>query len=186
MSVWVADLAAGAATGRHIHPTPRFVYVLEGAVVLELDGKPSQMFKAGQAFAESRPQFQECERDRARQSAGLPIRRERSATPDHSSLKTQRRGAGCHWVRQSSPPTERYHREGHAQSSGQRSRPMRSPRCGGPSLRLDVATSVCKTLTRTVLHGNGWSRVLLRRRGHPQMARSRSGDPRLRFAVTPL
>jgi quercetin dioxygenase-like cupin family protein len=52
MSVWVADLAAGAATGRHIHPTPRFVYVLEGAVVLELDGKPSQMFKAGQAFAE--------------------------------------------------------------------------------------------------------------------------------------
>jgi quercetin dioxygenase-like cupin family protein len=52
MSVWVADLAAGAATGRHIHPTPRFVYVLEGAVVLELDGKPPQTFKAGQAFAE--------------------------------------------------------------------------------------------------------------------------------------
>jgi quercetin dioxygenase-like cupin family protein len=53
MNIWVADLAPGAATGRHIHPTPRFVYVLEGAVVLELDGKPPQTFRAGQAFAES-------------------------------------------------------------------------------------------------------------------------------------
>jgi len=26
--------------------------VLEGAVILEMDGKPSQTFKAGQAFAE--------------------------------------------------------------------------------------------------------------------------------------
>jgi len=52
MHVWVADIAPGAATGRHFHPTPRFVYVLEGAVVLELDGKAPQMFKAGQAFAE--------------------------------------------------------------------------------------------------------------------------------------
>jgi quercetin dioxygenase-like cupin family protein len=52
MNVWVADIAPGAATGRHYHPTPRFVYVLEGAVVLEMDGKPPQTFKAGQAFAE--------------------------------------------------------------------------------------------------------------------------------------
>jgi quercetin dioxygenase-like cupin family protein len=52
MQVWVADIAPGAATGRHSHPTPRFVYVLEGSVVLELDGKPPQTFKAGQAFAE--------------------------------------------------------------------------------------------------------------------------------------
>src|SRR5262245_22007939 len=52
MNVWVADLAPGAATGKHSHPTPRFVYVLEGAVVLELDGKPPQTFKTGQAFAE--------------------------------------------------------------------------------------------------------------------------------------
>ena len=52
MNVWVADIAPGAQTGRHSHPTPRFVYVLEGAVVLELDGRSSQMFKAGEAFAE--------------------------------------------------------------------------------------------------------------------------------------
>ncbi len=52
MHVWVGDLAPGAATGRHSHPTPRFVYVLEGAVVLEIDGKPLQTFKTGEAFVE--------------------------------------------------------------------------------------------------------------------------------------
>ena len=52
MHVWVADVAPNAATGRHVHPTPRFVYVLEGAVVLEVEGKPVQTFKAGQAFVE--------------------------------------------------------------------------------------------------------------------------------------
>jgi quercetin dioxygenase-like cupin family protein len=52
MNVWVADIAPCAATGRHSHPTPRFVYVIEGAVVLELEGRPPQTFKAGQAFAE--------------------------------------------------------------------------------------------------------------------------------------
>jgi quercetin dioxygenase-like cupin family protein len=53
MHVWVGDIAPGAATGRHSHPTPRFVYVLEGAVVLEMDGKPPQTFKAGEAFMET-------------------------------------------------------------------------------------------------------------------------------------
>jgi quercetin dioxygenase-like cupin family protein len=53
MNVWLGELAPGAATDRHTHPTPRFVYVVEGAVVLEMDGKPPQTFKAGQAFAEA-------------------------------------------------------------------------------------------------------------------------------------
>jgi quercetin dioxygenase-like cupin family protein len=53
MHVWVADVAPGAATGRHSHPTPRFVYVLEGSVILEMDGRPPQTFKAGQTFVES-------------------------------------------------------------------------------------------------------------------------------------
>ena len=52
MHVWVADIAPGAATARHYHPTPRFVYVVEGAVVLEMDGKPPQTFETGQAFVE--------------------------------------------------------------------------------------------------------------------------------------
>jgi quercetin dioxygenase-like cupin family protein len=52
MQVWVADIPPGAATGPHFHPTPRFVYVLEGAVVLELDGKPPQTYRVGQAYVE--------------------------------------------------------------------------------------------------------------------------------------
>jgi quercetin dioxygenase-like cupin family protein len=52
MHVWVADIGPGASTGRHSHPTPRFVYVLEGAVVLEMDGKPPMTFRVGQTFAE--------------------------------------------------------------------------------------------------------------------------------------
>jgi quercetin dioxygenase-like cupin family protein len=52
MNVWLGEVAPSATTGRHTHPTPRFVYVLEGAVVLEMDGKPPQTFKAGEAFVE--------------------------------------------------------------------------------------------------------------------------------------
>jgi len=35
--MWVADIAPGAATGVHRHPTPRFVYVIAGAVTLEIE-----------------------------------------------------------------------------------------------------------------------------------------------------
>jgi quercetin dioxygenase-like cupin family protein len=52
MNVWIADFAPGADTGRHIHPTPRFVYVLEGTLTMEMEGKPAQAFKAGQSFVE--------------------------------------------------------------------------------------------------------------------------------------
>ncbi|MCC8947430.1 cupin domain-containing protein [Bradyrhizobium sp. Arg62] len=52
MNAWVADIPPKSSTGRHSHPTPRFVYVLEGAVVYEVDGKPPQTFKAGEAYAE--------------------------------------------------------------------------------------------------------------------------------------
>jgi quercetin dioxygenase-like cupin family protein len=50
--MWVAEIAPGAATGTHRHPTPRFVYVMEGSVVLEMEGRPPQTFTAGQGFME--------------------------------------------------------------------------------------------------------------------------------------
>ena len=50
--MWVAEIAPGAATGRHAHPTARFVYVMEGSVTLEVDGKSPQIFKAGEGFQE--------------------------------------------------------------------------------------------------------------------------------------
>jgi quercetin dioxygenase-like cupin family protein len=52
MNMWIADWAPGADTGRHIHPTPRFVYVLEGTITMEMEGKTAQTFKAGQSFVE--------------------------------------------------------------------------------------------------------------------------------------
>ena len=51
--LWVGELAPGAATGKHANPTPRFVYVLEGAVTVELDGQSPVTYKAGEAFQEA-------------------------------------------------------------------------------------------------------------------------------------
>ncbi len=51
-NMWTADIAPGAETGKHSHPTPRFVYVMEGSVTLEIEGKPPQTFKAGEGFQE--------------------------------------------------------------------------------------------------------------------------------------
>jgi quercetin dioxygenase-like cupin family protein len=51
--LWLGELAPGASTGKHAHPTARFVYVLEGAVVLEIEGQPPRTYKAGEAFEEA-------------------------------------------------------------------------------------------------------------------------------------
>lgn len=51
--LWVGELAPGAATGKHTHPTARFVYVLEGAVTVEIDGQSPLIYQAGEAFQES-------------------------------------------------------------------------------------------------------------------------------------
>ncbi len=50
--MWIAEIAPGAATGKHSHPTPRFVYVIEGSVTVEVDGKRPQVFEAGKGFQE--------------------------------------------------------------------------------------------------------------------------------------
>lgn len=51
--MWVADIAGGAATGEHSHPTPRFVYVMEGSVTLEVEGRSPQVFNVGEGFQET-------------------------------------------------------------------------------------------------------------------------------------
>ncbi len=48
--MWVAEIEPGAKTKRHIHPTPRFVYVIEGSVIVEIDGKAPQIYKTGDGF----------------------------------------------------------------------------------------------------------------------------------------
>ena len=47
----LSELPPGAAEGRHTHPAEVFVYVLEGSVSYEEDGKAAATHKAGDAFA---------------------------------------------------------------------------------------------------------------------------------------
>lgn len=48
-----AELAPGGQTGRHMHPVPTFVYVLEGELTVEADGHGTKVYKTGDAFLES-------------------------------------------------------------------------------------------------------------------------------------
>jgi len=46
----LVDIPAGAREGRHTHPAEVFVYVMEGALTLDKEGKPSATYKAGETF----------------------------------------------------------------------------------------------------------------------------------------
>jgi quercetin dioxygenase-like cupin family protein len=46
----VAEFQAKATVGRHTHPGEEAGYILEGAIVLEQEGKPAVTLKAGQTF----------------------------------------------------------------------------------------------------------------------------------------
>jgi len=44
------DIGPGGETGRHMHPYPTLVYVLEGAIDVETDGGLVHSYKAGDSF----------------------------------------------------------------------------------------------------------------------------------------
>ena len=46
----VAEFQPAGTVGRHTHPGEEVAYVLEGAIVLEVDGKPAMTLSAGQGF----------------------------------------------------------------------------------------------------------------------------------------
>jgi len=46
------ELAPGGRVGRHRHPVPNVVYVLEGQLTVEADGQPARAYRAGEAFSE--------------------------------------------------------------------------------------------------------------------------------------
>lgn len=46
------ELAPGGRVGRHRHPFPNVVYVMEGELTVEADGQPTRVYRAGQAFSE--------------------------------------------------------------------------------------------------------------------------------------
>ena len=43
----------GGRTPLHQHPIPVYVYVMEGALEVQTEGKPVRSYKAGEAFLES-------------------------------------------------------------------------------------------------------------------------------------
>ncbi len=46
------EIAPGGRRGRHQHPVPSVVYILEGALTVEIEGYGQQVFTPGQAFIE--------------------------------------------------------------------------------------------------------------------------------------
>jgi quercetin dioxygenase-like cupin family protein len=48
--VALAEFNPGVAAGRHTHPGEELGYILEGTIVLEVEGKPPVTLKAGEVF----------------------------------------------------------------------------------------------------------------------------------------
>jgi quercetin dioxygenase-like cupin family protein len=48
----LAEVEPGGQVGRHLHPVPLFVYMLEGRLDIEVEGHGAHSFSAGEGFAE--------------------------------------------------------------------------------------------------------------------------------------
>ncbi|MGH7674814.1 MAG: cupin domain-containing protein [Gemmatimonadales bacterium] len=48
----LVEIGPGGETGRHMHPSPTFVYLLEGAIEVEMAGGAPHTYKAGDSFLE--------------------------------------------------------------------------------------------------------------------------------------
>ncbi|MFQ5473108.1 MAG: cupin domain-containing protein [Dehalococcoidia bacterium] len=48
MLAWVAELAPGANIAMHTHPYDEFVYVVEGSVIMEVEGQAQKTLRAGE------------------------------------------------------------------------------------------------------------------------------------------
>jgi quercetin dioxygenase-like cupin family protein len=52
LSAVLAEVAPGGQVGKHMHPVPLFVYILEGTLTIEMEGHGTHAFSAGQGLAE--------------------------------------------------------------------------------------------------------------------------------------
>ena len=48
----IAEVAPGGQVGRHLHPVPLFVYILEGTLTIDMEQHGTHAFKAGDGLAE--------------------------------------------------------------------------------------------------------------------------------------
>jgi len=46
----IAEIEPGTCAGRHTHPGAESTYIMEGEIVLKVEGKPDQVIKAGSSF----------------------------------------------------------------------------------------------------------------------------------------
>ena len=46
----IAEIAPGNCAGRHTHPGVESSYVMEGAMLLKIEGQPDKVLKAGESF----------------------------------------------------------------------------------------------------------------------------------------
>ena len=46
----LAEVAPGVVGGKHYHPGQEFAYILEGSVILEVEGKPPVTYKTGETW----------------------------------------------------------------------------------------------------------------------------------------
>ena len=46
----IAEVAPGNCAGRHTHPGAETTYVMEGAILLKVQGQPDRVVKAGESF----------------------------------------------------------------------------------------------------------------------------------------
>lgn len=53
----VAEIPPGATSARHSHPGEDFGYLIEGTIVLQVDGKPPITVRAGETFFTERGQI---------------------------------------------------------------------------------------------------------------------------------
>jgi quercetin dioxygenase-like cupin family protein len=51
-NMYVTEIGPGVDAGRHFHYAHTFVYVLDGAITIEEEGKPPVTYRAGEAFQE--------------------------------------------------------------------------------------------------------------------------------------
>ena len=48
----LAEVAPGGQVGRHLHPNPLFVYILEGTLTIDMESHGTHAFSAGEGLAE--------------------------------------------------------------------------------------------------------------------------------------
>ncbi|MGZ3607418.1 MAG: cupin domain-containing protein [Syntrophales bacterium] len=52
VTVMTVELPAGAETGWHTHPVPVYAYIISGSLTIEVEGKNTSVFQAGDAIIE--------------------------------------------------------------------------------------------------------------------------------------